>query len=63
MLSGYHDSQGLVAIQVQDRENTTLERELSVQISIDLEFVEIKSLFFIDGTLDSIIIYNMKNDE
>ena len=36
-------------------------RELSIQISI--ESVEMKSLFFIDGTLDSIIIYNMKNDE
>ena len=37
------------------------ERELSIQISI--ESVEIKSLFLIDGTLDSIIINNMKNDE
>ena len=41
-----------------------IERELSTEISI--EYVEIKSLFFhffIDGTLDSIIIYNMKDDE
>ena len=38
-----------------------LERELSIQISI--ESVEIKSLFYIDDTLESIIIYNMKNDE
>ena len=38
-----------------------LERELSIQISI--ESVEIKSLFYIDGTLESIIIYNMKNGE
>ena len=37
------------------------ERELSIQISI--ESVDIKSLLFIDGTLDSIIIYDMKNDE
>ena len=38
-----------------------IERELSIQIS--MESVEIKSLFFIDGTLVSIIIYKTKNDE
>ena len=37
--------------------NTMIERELSIQIST--ESVEIKSLFFIDDTLDSIIIYNI----
>ena len=35
-----------------------IERELSIQINI--ESVEIKSLFFIDGTLESIIIYTVE---
>ena len=38
-----------------------IERVLSIQICIDS--VEIKTLFFTDGILDSIIIYDMKNDE
>ena len=38
-----------------------IERVLSVQLS--QESVEIKTLFFIVGTLDSIIIHNVKNDE
>ena len=38
-----------------------IERELSIEISI--EYVEINLFFFVDGTLDSIIIYNMKDDE
>ena len=38
-----------------------IERVVSIQISIKL--VEIKSIFFIDDTLDCIIIYCMKNDE
>ena len=38
-----------------------IEWDLSIQISI--KSVKIISLFFIDGTLDSLIIYNMKNDE
>ena len=37
-----------------------IERDLSIQISI--ESVKIISLFFIDGTLDSLIIYNMNKN-
>ena len=38
-----------------------IERELSIKISI--ESIEIKSLFFVDGALDSISLYDMKIDE
>ena len=42
--------------------NIMIERQLSIQVSI--EPVEMKSLiFFINGNLDSIIIYNMKNND
>ena len=38
-----------------------IEKALSIQI--DIESMEIKSLFFIVGIIDRINIYDMKNDE